>query len=371
MSQLAPGIGVQDFRRFSFGGERFNFQSAGQNFGRTPASSPASELARIDRALPRAASAEPGARARRKLAYSLRPMKVADVVRAMKIVMDNFRGEVGLVARSYLWHFGRRAGLAGVGAMWARRGVEVAADDGRSVSLDLLSSFVHDRDVAWIDLGGRSAGVVDLAIEAFRQWPRRHRLLVVRVDRARAARLLDAGFGHAGHIPDADAEHVYLYATPSHLARDGGPRLRLRFGRRRRLESECEFSVVERDASVVGLTGIYQTGFWRDVIWGAWGAVDRASARRDAVFEILRLTEERARTCGARWFCLETSDSERYRHARRIYELHGLQLLLTVPGFYRSSDGGSEALLVYGKPVLDGPGRLPISLTEQETRLAA
>lgn len=298
-------------------------------------------------------------------------MKLSDVVRAMKIVKDNFRGEVSLVARSYLWHFGRRAGLAGVGAMWARRGVEVAADDGRSVSLDLLSSFVHDRDVAWIDLGGRSAGVVDLAVEAFRQWPRRHRLLVVRVDRVRAPRLLEAGFDHAGHIPDGDAEHVYLIATPRNIAGDGEPRLNFRFGRRRPLEAECEFSVVERDASVVGLTGIYQTGFWRDVIWGAWGAVDRASARRDAVFEILRLTEERARTCGARWFCLETSDSEKYRHARRIYELHGLQLLLTVPGFYRSSDGSTEALLVYGKPVVDGLAQAQMPMAEREARLAA
>ena len=297
-------------------------------------------------------------------------MKVVDIVAAMKIVMDNFRGEVGLVARSYLWYFGRQAGLAGFGAMWSTRCVEVTAKDGRSASLDMVSSFIHDRDVAWIDLGGRPAAVVDLALEAFRRWPRRHRLLVVRVDRRRASSLLEAGFDHAGHIPDADAEHVYLYATARHIADDGGPRLKLRFGRRRRIESECEFSVVERDASVVGLTGIYQTGFWRDVIWGAWGAVDRASARRDAVFEILRLTEERARACGARWFCLETSDSEKYRHARRIYELHGLQLLMTVPDFYRSSDGSSEALLVYGKPVVDGLGWLSMPMAE-EARLAA
>lgn len=305
------------------------------------------------------------------MAYSLRPMKVGDIVRAMKIVMDNFRGEVSLVARSYLWHFGRQAGIAGVGAMWAMRGVEVAADDGRSLSFDLLSSFVHDRDVAWIDLGGRSAGAIDFALEAFRQWPRRHRLLVVRVDRPRASQLLEAGFDYAGHIPDADAEHVYLHATRRYIADGSGPRLKLRFSRRRRLESECEFSVVEREASVVGLTGIYQTGFWRDVIWGAWGAVDRASARRDAVFEILRLTEERARACGARWFCLETSDSEKYRHARRIYELHGLQLLMKVPDFYQSSDGTSEALLVYGKPVVDGLGRMPMPTLEREARLAA
>ncbi len=280
-------------------------------------------------------------------------MKVADLARAMKIAADNFRGEVALVARSYLWHFGRRIGLGRFGAMWNRRAVEIAAAGAAPVSFDLLSSFVHDRDVAWIDLGGRPVHELDLALDAARQWPCRHRLLMVRVDRVQAMRFVMAGFTIAGNVPDGDRDHIYLHAQREKIADPRAPKLKLRFGRRRRLTADCEFSVVEREGSILGLTGIYETGFWRDVTWGAWGAVDRASARRDAVFEILRLTEERARANDARWFCLETADGEKYRHARRLYELYGLQLLMTVPDFYRSDDGGSEALMIYGKPLVD------------------
>lgn len=300
--------------------------------------------------------ATPNIRARLGAAYTLRSMKLGDVGRAMKIAADNFRGEVGLVARSYLWHFSRRAGLGNLGTMWTKRVVKVSAPGERTFSFDLLSSFVHDRDVAWVDLADRPSPDIEVAIEAFRQWPCRHRLLVVRVSRPRAVQLLEAGFWHAGRIPGADGEHVYLYAQRDRLEGGSAPKLKIRFGRRRRIASECDFSVVEREGSVLGLTGVYETDIWQRVTWGAWGAVDRASARRDAVFEILRLTEERACAAGAQWFCLETSDAEKYRHARRLYELHGLELLMKVPGFYQS-DAGSEALMIYGK-------RLPTSFAE-------
>jgi hypothetical protein len=162
-----------------------------------------------------------------------------------------------------------------------------------------------------------------------------------------------AGFTLAGRLPDGLSEHVYLHAAPDRISGPVSPKRKIRIRGHRGLTSACDFGVVEREGVILGLTGVYEAGFWRDVTWGAWGAVDRASARRDAVFEILRLTEERARASGARWFCLETSDSEKYRHARRIYELHGLELLVTVPDFYRSSDGTSEALMIYGKPLVD------------------
>jgi hypothetical protein len=76
-------------------------------------------------------------------------------------------------------------------------------------------------------------------------------------------------------------------------------------------------------------------------------------ARRDAVFETLRQTEERAREEGAKWFCLETSDCEKYRHARKIYEIYGLELLLSIPNFYVDRKGrNGETLMVYGKPLI-------------------
>src|SRR5690606_20712030 len=121
--------------------------------------------------------------------------------RAMKIAVNNFSGEVNLVARSYLWHFTRRAGLPGIASMWAKWVVRVS-DDGDDAEFDLLSSFVHGRDVAWIDLAARPERTVDLALAAMRRWPRFNRLLVVRLERVHAPQFLAAGFRVAGHIPD-------------------------------------------------------------------------------------------------------------------------------------------------------------------------
>lgn len=371
MGQLASAMGVE--RRYRPESD-INFRNLDQGSHnlRRISTAPALSGARTslqDQRFPNRSKATPDIRKRLGAAYTLRSMKLADVGRAMKIAADNFRGEVGLVARSYFWHFSQRAGLGNVGTMWTKRIVKVSAPGERTVSFDLLSSFVHDRDVAWVDLADHASPDVEVAIEAFRQWPRRHRLLVVRVARPRASQLLEAGFRHAGRIPEADGEHVYLYAQRDRIGDSSAPKLKIRFGRRRRIASKCDFGVVERDGSVLGLTGVYQTDIWRRVTWGGWGAVDRASARRDAVFEILRLTEERARAAGAHWFCLETSDAEKYRHARRLYELHGLELLMTVPGFYRTDAGTSEALMIYGKRLSTGSA-VPPALVD-EVRLAA
>lgn len=300
----------------------------------------------------------------KKVNYSIRPMKIGDISRAMKIAADNFSGEIGLVARSYLWHFARRAGFPSFTSMWAKWVVHLREDDSESVEIDLLSSFVHGRDVAWLDLASQPEDVVDLAMAAMRRWPRIHRLLVVRLERVHAPQFLAAGFRVAGHIPDGHGEHIYLYADRNRIADRDQPAVKIRFSGRRSVTSECEFSVVESGGAIIGLTGIYEAEFWRDVTWGAWGAIDPARARRDAVFETLRLTEERAKQNGARWFCLETSDCEKYRHARRIYELYGLRPLLTIPNFYTNDDGKSEKFIVYGKPISEDIVRAPTRVSE-------
>jgi hypothetical protein len=200
---------------------------------------------------------------------------------------------------------------------------------------------------------------------AMRRWPRCHRLLVVRIERVHAPQFLAAGFRIAGHIPDGHGEHIYLYAERKRLIDPLQPAVRVRFSGRRSVSSDCEFSVVECNGSIIGLTGIYETEFWRDVTWGAWGAIDPARARRDAVFETLRLTENRAKQNGARWFCLETSDCEKYRHARRIYEIYGLRPLLTIPNFYLNDDGKAEKFIVYGKPTSDDIVRAPTIVSER------
>lgn len=279
----------------------------------------------------------------------MRPLRVADVARALHIAALNFGSEVNLIARSYVWHFAKRAGFEDVSAMWARRGVRIGGA-GEAVEFDVFSSFVHGRDVAWLDLSRIETDAADLVLDALSQWPRIHRLLVVRVNDELLPLFVAAGFELAGTLPDGDGRHFYLHAPRERLASDDAPAVSIRFGLRDLPLADCEFSVVERDGGIIGLTGIYEVEFWRNVTWGAWGAMDPAAARRDAVFDTLRLTEQRCREQGADWFCLETSDSEKYRHARRIYELYGLKPMLRIPGFY--VDGASEkpeTFLVYGK----------------------
>src|SRR5688500_6497170 len=151
MSQVASGLGVQSYQHFGLGSGRLSFRTAAPFLNETLTTSTKllTDGGELDRSLPRPAE-KAAARVRRTSSCSLRPMKVGDIVRAMKIAADNFRGEVDLVARSYLWHFARRVGLGGVSAMWTRRVVKVSAKGERPVSFDLFSSFVHDRDVAWI-----------------------------------------------------------------------------------------------------------------------------------------------------------------------------------------------------------------------------
>jgi hypothetical protein len=365
MIQLASGIKVDHLERVDLSDSRFrrDWPAFEPNRASNTLTRPSARADEQGQDKAACWSDAPKPRERRKRSYSLRSMEFSDIKQAMRIAADNFRGEIGLVARSYMWHFGRRIGLGNIGAMWTRRQAEVTAPGEPTLSFDIMSSFVHDRDVVWVDLGGRKPGEIAVAAAAFQHWSRHYRLVVVRAERAHLPQLVAAGFTLAGRLPDGLSEHVYLHAACDRIKNTGSPKLKIRLRGRRSLASSCDFGVVEREGVVLGLTGVYEAGFWRDVTWGAWGAVDRASARRDAVFEILRLTEERARSSGARWFCLETSDSERYRHARRIYELHGLELLLSVPDFYRSSDGTSEALLVFGKPLVEKSAPVKATVT--------
>jgi hypothetical protein len=296
---------------------------------------------------------------------SMRPLRLADVGRALRIAFTNFSGEVDLIVRSYAWHFAQRAGLNDFSAMWSKRRVRVSNGE-QAMSFDCLGSFVHGRDVAWIDLAGRDQADASLALDGMRRWPKVHRLLIVRVEGALLPMFINAGFDIAGSIPHASGKHYYLHAVRAQLASDI-PAVRVLLGAREHLNADCEFSVVERSGAIIGLTGVYDVEFWQGVTWGAWGAMDPSAARRDAVFETLRLTEERARAQGSDWFCLETSDSDKYRHARRIYELYGLQPMLRIPGFYGEQGGKPETFIIYGKALNEGAAAKPIPTVEAES----
>jgi hypothetical protein len=289
----------------------------------------------------------------------MRPLRVADVARALRIAAMNFGSEVNLVARSYVWHFARRAGLEDVSAMWSTRTVRIVSPAG-TAAFDCIQSFVHGRDVVWIDLADIDDAGADVALDGLRQWPRCHRLLVIRINAELMPFFVAAGFDLAGSMPHGRERHLYLYATRQRLAQARREDVAVRFGARTLPYADCEFSVVERDGAIIGLTGIYEVEFWQGVTWGGWGAMDPSAARRDAVFDTLHLTEARAKAQGAGWFCLETSDSAKYRHARRIYELYGLQPMLRIPGFYcDAGSAGDEAFIVYGMALDRRPTDLP------------
>jgi hypothetical protein len=153
-------------------------------------------------------------------------------------------------------------------------------------------------------------------------------------------------------LPAPHGRGFYIYSsrsTPNGVTRFD--RDRFITGRQNSLHTTCDFYLIERDGVPIGITGLYTADFWPGIGWGGWGAINREAAFRQTMFEALRLTEELARVRDLQWFCIETSDAETYRLARKIYEYYGLELLIEITDFFASTDPWSkgENYLVYGK----------------------
>jgi hypothetical protein len=277
-------------------------------------------------------------------------LRFVDLPIAMRIVRDGFGDEAGVVLATYLWYFWRRARLPDFG--WMARSTDLRfMTAGDPLSIRVSSATTHGRSVAWLDICDNNSFSHDALGSVLTNWPYRHKLLVLRTNEVLIEELRnDCGLQLAGEFPPGLGTARFLYTYRPH---DDTQRMFRVTSNRQSLDIFASFHLVRRDHDPIGVTGVYATNFWPEIAWGAWAAISRRAAYRQTALKTLALTEDLAREMQKRWFCVETSDAERYRAARRIYELYGLQAVLKIENFYDSdSDGRREAYIVYGKKLL-------------------
>ena len=270
---------------------------------------------------------------------SLVPLTYRNILPALQLARRSFGPEFPLVAGTYAWHFYKRAGFPDPGLMAKRSTAPLVSSGGIRSSISFVTTIIHGNDICWVD--GHDEGEPD----ALRSFASSWRVCLFRCHFPTPP--LD-GMVLRGVMPAGDGGCTYLFSFPTKPATR---RPRPSTVRHRRLSTTADFFALSRAGRTVGITGLYQVEYWPRIAWGAWGTLTREVARRDAVFDAIRLTEELARSRGADWFCIETSSDARYASARAMYQHYGLKLLLSIPEFFESPNGQGDDYLVYGKHV--------------------
>ena len=265
----------------------------------------------------------------------LAPLSYRNILPALGLARKSFGPEFPLVLGTYAWHFYRRVGLPDPGIMAKRSMALLPSAAGPDRSISFVTTVIHGHDICWVDARQDSWG------DELRSFSRAWRVCVFRSNNPHPP--MD-GLILRGRMPAEDGGFAYLYSfePASHLAPAS-----VRLLRRRRLQTTADFHALSRAGKTVGITGVYEAEYWPRIAWGAWGTLARDVARRDMVFQAIKLTEDLARQRGARWFCIETSSDRRYASARAMYAHYGLQLLLNIPGLFAE---GSD-YHVYGRPL--------------------
>jgi len=280
------------------------------------------------------------------------PLQIRNFWSAVSIARSGFGDETAMIVFSYLWYFWRNLRLPDFGLMARRQSMTLISRRTPIALVDIVTTAIHGWDVCWLDLELlRDCPMSDL-LNYLETWPLAHRLLLVRSHSPLHWPHDEARFCFEGKLPAPDDGAFYIYSsrsTPNGVTRFD--RDRFISGKRNSLHTTCDFYLIERDGVPIGITGLYTADFWPGIGWGGWGAINREAAFRQTIFEALSLTEELARVRDLQWFCIETSDAETYRLARKIYEYYGLELLIEITDFFASTDPGSkgENYLVYGK----------------------
>lgn len=282
-----------------------------------------------------------------QVALRLAPMRLGSAVTALSIARESFGGEAAVIALTYGWHALRR--LLPVDGLMARSTAYEIRDGARRIGEAWrVTSVIHGRHVVWLSVEAGAETDWGPLLPALLARLAGRRLAVIRVA-APSPGLERAGATPHGWLPGPGGARFWLYsARPGAGEGDAG----LAFvRRRRRLDMAAQFHLAYRDRQPVGLTGLYNTSFWPGTAWGGWGALRRRAARLRTARALIEATEALARQGGAEWFLVETSDAPAYRAARRLYELHGLELLVRIDGFFEpaSAHAPGEAYLVYGR----------------------
>lgn len=273
--------------------------------------------------------------------FSTVPLRWTNLGIALAIAVRSFRSEAFVIAICYLWYLVSLLGFRLDRLVLRRQVFEVRPAECTIVECEIITSLLYGRDVCWLRLSDTEGVEPAGLIATLKAKTAAYRLAVFRLDPSdtlpeRWPELQSCGVfaGFAIYtlreIGDCRERGFAMAHVSKDRAKDG---------------VSADFFLVERDGKAIGLTGTYSVDFWPGIAWGGWGALIRSAGFRDAGLETVRITENLAQARKAAMFCIETSDGAKYRTARRIYEIYGLELLLEIPDFY--SDG--EAYLVFGK----------------------
>lgn len=270
---------------------------------------------------------------------TLVPLTYRNVVAALRLARKSFGPEFPLVVGTYAWHFYRQARLPDPGFMAKRSTASLFARDPTRL-VTFVTTVIHGDDICWVDDVQGGWG------EELRSFAESWRVCLFRSDRPDPP---VEGTVLRGTMPSRDGKSTYLYSLPRQGAEDRKPVSRVL--QRQRLKTSADFFTLSRAGRTVGITGLYDAEYWPGIAWGAWGTLAKEVARRDTAFEAIRLTEELAQKRGSAWFCIETSSDPRYASARAMYQHYGLEPLLSVPEFFKSTNGQGSDYLVYGRRV--------------------
>lgn len=274
------------------------------------------------------------------------PLGWGNVVKALFIATRSFGSEVMIIALCYLWALTSRAGLRLNHLVLRRKLFDVMEKNRVLAEFELLTSPLYGKDVCWVRVSYEEDIDPVRLIAALMQKTAKFRLAVFRLDE------FDRLPEHWPQLePHGTVAGFAVYSLRNTSDSQYDPSAAFGTTPRKAIgDVKAEFFLVERDREMIGLTGTYSVDFWPGMVWGGWGALTKSAGYRGAALETLRITEALVRDQNAGMFCLDTSDGAKYRAARKIYELYGLDLLLEIPDFY--SDG--EAFMVFGKQITSG-----------------
>lgn len=276
------------------------------------------------------------------------PLFWTNVASALTIAFRSFGAEALIIALCYLWYLLSRLGVRVDGLVLRRRSFGIMIEESRIAECELLTSPLYGSDVCWVRLSRSEDADMMRLVAILKEMTAEYRLAVFRFDQSESL---------PKHWPELQSHGVLaefaIYSTRhSHDCSEAAPFARRPLAKKEVGSVRADFFLLKRNAKSIGLTGTYSVDFWPGIVWGGWGALIRSVGLRDAGLQTVAITENLARNQGARMFCIETSDGAKYRAARKIYEIYGLEVLLEIPDFY--SDG--ESFLVFGKTLFENEG---------------
>jgi hypothetical protein len=278
----------------------------------------------------------------------LEPLGFSNAVQFLRLAFSNFRDERPTILLTVAWYFLRNLSLPNFGVMIRCREMTIMEDSRRVLGNCLLtSSALYDSDMTWLDWP--PSADIRLLVRLTRNWPLRHRLVVVRIGRLLHAEMRPDDLHYGGSVPGQDGTdklYIYYFFPRRDLPR-GTESLRYRLRSCRAPYVSARFLAARCEGNLIACSGHFRTSFWPDIGWGSWAALHKRYVRKNLILDLVRDTEGRIHASGCKYFCVETTDAVEFRFARRLYELYGFERIVEIPDFYRSAHGQSGGTTYY------------------------